>query len=187
MASWRCGQSWGEGVGCGAGEETYSGVRIRSRCAQSPILLFARVSLLLRSSTAGYAPPVRALFRRGVGLSLAARACTQAQTLSVKPSGWIPQSSVAASALQLPQRLTSGSVFTIGVWAAGGPGKRGQAWGSTSAVLLAASLHWRYGMHAGACSGAQFPREQGSHPFKSAIAPYRSVSCASMASCSLMG
>ena len=80
-------RSWGEGVGCGVGEETYYGVITRSRCAQSLILLLDRVSLLLRSSTAGYAPPVRALFRRGVGMSLAVRARRQAPNISVKPSG----------------------------------------------------------------------------------------------------
>ena len=111
---------WSKWAGLGAGErewgveESYSGARNRSRCAQSLILLSSRVSLLLRSSTAGYAPPVRASFRRGVGLSLADRARTQALNLSVKPSGWVPQSSAAASALQLPPRLGSGSVFTIG-------------------------------------------------------------------------
>jgi hypothetical protein len=43
-----------------AGEETAAGGRARSRCArglETPLL--AGVSLLLLSSTAGYAPPVR--------------------------------------------------------------------------------------------------------------------------------
>ena len=173
-------------AGLGAGErewgveESYSGARNRSRCAQSLILLSARVSLLLRSSTAGYAPPVRASFRRGVGLSLADRARTQALNLSVKPSGWVPQSSAAASALQLPPRLGSGSVFTI-------CRKLGQAWGSSEATSCSPPVY----IGGQACMpeptvGRGSRESSGSHPL-SAIAPDRSVSCADMASCSLRG
>ena len=114
------------------GEETAAGGRVHSRCAWGLKLPFlARVSLLLRSSTAGCAPPVRV----------------------APPSLGATCSRAAACARQLPPWPGTGNFFTTGGCGRGGDGEARAGLGINGrSVVLAIRLHRTCGMHAGGLS-----------------------------------
>ena len=123
------------------------------------------LELLLLSSTAGYAPPVRSLSPspwfspepRSQGPFAVARASL---SVSVKPAGWVSRRSTAACARQLLPCSGSGTVTTGGCGTQGGRGsadRLGDRRALRDSLDPATSAQ---GMHAGACRGARFPREQ---------------------------
>jgi len=161
-------------------EDTAAGGRTRSRCAQGlePPLL-ARVRLLLLSSTAGYAPPVRGLSpspRRGTAPSLAARARSQLLEPRCEASGLgLTAQRCGMRPEAAPMAWIRVSFYNWWVWDAGDRGSVGRLWGRRALLSPPVGIADKVFM-LDLAVGMRFPREQRQLPLRVSDCPLSATS-----------